>query len=60
MLEIDKEKVLVHFDGWSSRHDEYVMFSSGRLRSLPPGAATQGKKRKKVVNLRNNLTCSYF
>lgn len=41
--------MLVHFDGWSSRHDEYVMLSSGRLRSLPPGMATQGKKRQKVL-----------
>ena len=48
--EVDADKVLVHFDGWSSRHDEYVMLSSGRLRSLPPGAATQGKKKEKVVD----------
>lgn len=43
--------MLVHFDGWSSRHDEYVMLSSGRLRPLPPGVVTQVKKRQKVLVL---------
>lgn len=31
-----EDEVLVHFERWNSRYDEYVKMSSGRLRVLVP------------------------
>lgn len=31
---MDGEEVLVHFDGWSSRYDEFIHIRAGRLRYL--------------------------
>ena len=30
------KEVLIHFEGWSYRHDEYVELGKGRLRCLSP------------------------
>lgn len=36
VIEIEEgdQEVLVHFEKWNSRYDEYIKVSSGRLRSL--------------------------
>ena len=36
VLEVDEEgkEVLVHFDRWSSRYDEFIPIGTGRLRKL--------------------------
>ena len=53
IVEVDEDEgdVLVHFEGWSSRYDEYVEVDSKRLRILTAEAlqrADQLAKAKKV------------
>eukprot|EP00794_Sanderia_malayensis_P012118 gene12118-13369_t len=48
------EKVLIHFDGWNSRHDKWFHFESDSLRSLSSTlkseeSAKQGENLKKKV-----------
>ena len=30
-----KKKILIHFEGWNSRYDEWVPFDSKKIRALP-------------------------
>ena len=51
MVELDEEEgeVLVHFDRWSSRYDELIAISSGRLQSLSLAKLKElDKEREKV------------
>ena len=59
VVEVDEEEkeVLVHFMGWSSRFDEWVELSDGRL--CIPSQQTmldyiEGKKRKVGTDLSSN------
>ena len=38
--------VLIHFDGWNQRYDEWMSMNSDRLRPL---ARTSGRKEKKAA-----------
>ncbi len=53
MIEVDEDEkdVLVHFDGWSSRYDEYIKVEDERLRVLSAEAlrvAEQNRIKRKV------------
>lgn len=43
ILEVDEDDqdLLVHFEGWNQRHDEWIDFGSDRLRPLAPTTAQQ-------------------
>ena len=43
ILEVDEvdQDLLVHFEGWNQRHDEWIDFGSDRLRPLTPNTAQQ-------------------
>ena len=43
ILEVDEDDqdLLVHFEGWNQRHDEWIDFESDRLRPLTPTTAQQ-------------------
>ncbi len=50
-MDEDDKDVLVHFDGWSSRYDEYIEIDGGRLRVLSQEAlqlAEQKRVKRKV------------
>lgn len=49
----ETEEVLVHFDGWSSRYDEFLHIGAGRLRRL---SQEQLKKRAQKA-LKNKVSC---
>ena len=51
VVEVDEDEndVLVHFDGWSSRYDEYLEVGTGRLRWLSDQARTRQQDNKKKV-----------
>ena len=44
--DVEDEEVVVHFDGWSSRYDEYVSIKSGRLRHISPEKLEQMEREK--------------
>ncbi len=46
ILEVDSEDltVLIHFEGWNSRYDEWIRMESDRLR---PATRHSGRKEKK-------------
>ena len=54
MIEVDEDDgdVLVHFEGWSSRYDEYVEVGGGRLRTLSSSKMTALLKEKKSKKVR--------
>ena len=56
MIEVDEDDgdVLVHFDRWSSRYDEYIQINSGQLRRLHPARlAKLTQERDKVRKVGN-------
>ncbi len=55
MLEIDEDsgEVLVHFDRWSSRYDEYILIGSGRLRKLTASRLKELQKEREPVSLKH-------
>ena len=57
VIEVDEDDgdVLVHFEGWSSRYDEYVEVRGGRLRTLSSSKMTALLKEKKSKKVRNVL-----
>ena len=64
VLEVDEDSgdILVHFDRWSSRYDEYIPIDAGRLRRLTPSRLKELQKEKDPVSqlqlaLKNKLTC---
>ena len=56
VLEIDKDsgEVLVHFDRWSSRYDEYIPIGSGRLRKLTANRLKELQKEREPVSLKHS------
>lgn len=52
VLEIDEDsgEVLVHFDRWSSRYDEYIPIGSGRLRKLTSNRLKELQKERVPVS----------
>ena len=56
VLEIDEEsgEVLVHFDRWSSRYDEYIPIGSGRLRKLTATRLKELQKEREPVSLKHS------
>ena len=40
-MDEDDQDLLVHFEGWNQRHDEWIDFGSDRLRPLTPTTAQQ-------------------
>ena len=59
VLEIDEDsgEVLVHFDRWSSRYDEYILIGSGRLRKLTESRLKELQKEREPVSLKHSY-CS--
>ena len=53
MLEVDEDsgEVLVHFDRWSSRYDEYIPIGSSRLRKLTANRLKELQKEREPVSL---------
>ena len=53
MLEVDEDSgdVLVHFDRWSSRYDEYIPIGGGRLRRITPSRLLELQKDREPVSL---------
>ena len=51
VLEVDEDsgEVLVHFDRWSSRYDEYIPVGSGRLRKLTANRLKELQKEREPV-----------
>lgn len=45
----DEQKVLIHFDGWNSRFDEWVTMRSERVRALGPTHANDRTQKDKVI-----------
>ena len=56
VLEIDEKsgEVLVHFDRWSSRYDEYIPIGSGRLRKLTANRLKELQKEREPVSLKHS------
>lgn len=52
MIEVDEDsrEVLVHFDRWSSRYDEYIPIDGGRLRRLTESRRKELQKEKEQVS----------
>lgn len=52
-----KRKILIHFEGWNSRYDEWVSFDSKKIRPLPKEKMKPKMKGKelKVFTLVLNL-----
>ena len=48
-VEKDDNEVLVHFERWNSRYDEYVKIDSERLRVLLPERSEALEKEKEKV-----------
>ena len=48
-----KKKILIHFEGWNSRYDEWVSFDSKKIRALPKEKVKSKTKAKefKVLKL---------
>ena len=44
--DVEEDEVVVHFDGWSARYDEYVRIKSGRLRHISPEKLEQMEREK--------------
>ena len=57
VLEIDEDsgEVLVHFDRWSSRYDEYIPIGSSRLRKLTASRLKELQKEREPVSLTTQL-----
>ena len=53
VLEVDEDsgEVLVHFDRWSSRYDEYITINAGRLRKLTASKLKELQKERDPVSL---------
>lgn len=43
-----KKKILIHFEGWNSRYDEWVSFDSKKIRPLPKDKVKPKTKVKEV------------
>ena len=59
ILEVDEDDkdLLVHFEGWNQRYDEWIDFGSDRLRPLTPTTAQQFSTAKWVsVTSKSNLS----
>ncbi len=58
-VQAEEAEVLVHFERWNSRYDEYVKMSSHRLRVLPSARSEalqrQTDKLKKVSSSKNSV-----
>ena len=56
VLEVDEDsgEVLVHFDRWSSRYDEYILIGSGRLRKLTAHRLKELQKEREPVRLKHS------
>ena len=56
VIEVDEDDgdVLVHFEGWSSRYDEYVEVKGGRLRTLSSSKMAALLKEQKSKKVRNS------
>ena len=48
-LDTDEEQVLIHFDGWNSRYDEWVPMKSDRLRSRNKGRNQRNAQKNKMA-----------
>ena len=46
----EEKEVLIHFDGWNQRHDEWIGFDSPRLR-----AVTVQEKQESRVKITNRV-----
>jgi PHD finger protein 20 len=48
-----RRKILIHFEGWNSRYDEWVSFESKKIRALPKEKVKSKSKVKefKVLSL---------
>ena len=57
-----KKKILIHFEGWNSRYDEWVSFDSKKIRPLPKEKVKSKSKTKefKVSDLRLVWVLSCF
>lgn len=48
-IDYDEGKMLVHFDRWSHRYDEWILWDSSRLRPLErPALRKEGLKEEEV------------
>ena len=47
-----KKKILIHFEGWNSRYDEWVSFDSKKIRALPKEKVKSKSKVKEFKVLR--------
>lgn len=58
VLEVDEDTgdVLVHFDRWSSRYDEYIPINASRLRKLTASKLKELQKERDPVSL---LCCAF-
>ncbi|XP_042628683.1 PHD finger protein 20-like protein 1 isoform X5 [Cyprinus carpio] len=53
-IDYDEGKMLVHFDRWSHRYDEWILWDSNRLRPLErPALRKEGLKEEEVSELRD-------
>ncbi|RXN17946.1 PHD finger 20 1 isoform X1 [Labeo rohita] len=53
-IDYDEGKMLVHFDRWSHRYDEWILWDSSRLRPLErPALRKEGLKEEEVSELRD-------
>ena len=52
VIEVDEDEkdILVHFEGWSSRYDEYVEVESGRLKTLSSDLMQKEQNKAKKVH----------
>ncbi|XP_042597170.1 PHD finger protein 20-like protein 1 isoform X9 [Cyprinus carpio] len=53
-IDYDEGKMLVHFDRWSHRYDEWILWDSNRVRPLErPALRKEGLKEEEVSELRD-------
>lgn len=59
VVELDQEEkeVLVHFERWSSRYDELIPISGGRLRQLSEARLQELEKEKEKAKKVRQLNC---
>jgi hypothetical protein len=54
-MDDDKRLVLIHFEGWNQRYDEWVEMDSNRLRPLTRHSDRKGKGGKRGTSVSKGL-----
>ena len=56
----EAEEVLVHFDGWSSRYDEFVHIRADRLRRLSQEQIERLEREKQEKALKSKVSIRIY